>query len=54
MQTTLQVSEASTPRPEIPDLEKPGHMAHGHYVPVKDRISGASAYCAGAFGVRAA
>lgn len=36
----------------IPELEKPGHKAHGLYVAVKDRISGACEFCAGAFGVK--
>ncbi len=36
----------------IPALEKPDHMAHGLYVAVKDRISGACDFCAGAFGVK--
>ncbi len=36
----------------IPELAKPDHMAHGIYAAVKDRISGACEFCAGAFGVK--
>jgi hypothetical protein len=36
----------------IPELEKPDHKLHGLYVAVKDRISGAYEFCAGAFGVK--
>jgi len=36
----------------IPELEKPDHKLHGLYTAVKDRISGACDFCAGAFGVK--
>ena len=36
----------------IPELEKPDHKLHGLYIAVKDRISGACEFCAGAFGVK--
>ncbi len=36
----------------IPELENPDHKAHGLYAAVKDRISGACEFCAGAFGVK--
>lgn len=36
----------------IPELERPDHKAHGLYAAVKDRISGACDFCAGAFGVK--
>lgn len=36
----------------IVELEKPDHKAHGLYLAVKDRISGACEFCAGAFGVK--
>ena len=38
----------------IPEFAKPDHMAHGLYAAVKDRISGACEFCAGAFGVKEA
>ena len=36
----------------IPELEKPDHKLHELYTAVKDRISGACEYRAGAFGVK--
>lgn len=36
----------------IVELEKPNHKLHGLYLAVKDRISGACEFCAGAFGVK--
>lgn len=36
----------------IPELSKPDHKIHGLYEFVKDRISGACEFCAGAFGVK--
>ena len=36
----------------IVELEKPDHKLHGLYLAVKDRISGACEFCAGAFGVK--
>ncbi len=36
----------------IPELSKPDHQIHGLYEAVKDRIAGACAFCAGAFGVK--
>lgn len=36
----------------IPELGKPDHPARTLYDSVKDRVSGACSYCAGAFGVK--
>jgi hypothetical protein len=36
----------------IPELSKPDHQIHGLYETVKDRIAGACAFCADAFGVQ--
>ncbi len=36
----------------IPELAKPGHEMHGLYESVKDRVTGACEFCAGAFGVK--
>lgn len=36
----------------IPELSKPDHKIHGLYEAVKDRITGACEFCAGAFGVK--
>ena len=36
----------------IVELEKPNHKLHGLYLAVKDQISGAGEFCAGAFGVK--
>ncbi|MBI4472110.1 MAG: DsrE family protein [Acidobacteria bacterium] len=36
----------------IPELSKSSHLAHPLFAAVKDRISGACQFCAGAFGVR--
>ncbi|MEK7761623.1 MAG: hypothetical protein AAB433_08595 [Nitrospirota bacterium] len=36
----------------IVELEKPNHKLHGLYLAVKDQISGACEFCAGAFGVK--
>jgi hypothetical protein len=38
----------------VPELAKKDHKAHGLYAAVGDRIAGVCAYCAGAFGVKAA
>lgn len=36
----------------IPEMAKPGHEIHGLFESVKDRITGACEFCAGAFGVK--
>src|SRR3970040_747137 len=36
----------------IPELSKPDHKIHGLFEAVKDRITGACEFCAGAFGVK--
>jgi hypothetical protein len=33
-------------------LEAPDHLLHGLYAEVRDRVTGACEYCAGAFGAR--